>query len=608
MFRSRFLWKLYVGYALLILLTTSIVGGLVALQIARRTLAETDRRLEAEAVLLRDIAAHTVGTPQQAALQSRVKALGEKIGTRLTVIGIDGNVLADSDEIPGLMNNHGDRPEVLLAHSSAIGTATRYSQTLGQRMRYLALPIDSGGDTIGWVRTSLPLTSITSRLAELRNAVLVGAAVAAVVALGLGFLFARRVTRPVLSMAVAAESIAAGDYEKQVEIGSNDELGALARAFNVMSRHLRTSILTINADRRKLTAILSSMVEGVVAADRDERVVHMNAASGRMLGVEPSHALSQPIWSTIRVREVSEAISEALQREKVVHRVVRLPGSPDRILDLHASPLDSGNGVMAGVVLVLDDITQLRRLETMRRDFLGNVSHELKTPVTAIRALVETVLDDPQMPSDMRRRFLRKVRTQAERLSSLVSDLLSLSRFESESEALDIEPIDVREPVEASIRALSVPAAAAGVEIQGDLPAQPVTVVGDPEALQQAVTNLIDNAVKYAQADTIAVRVAATGDDAFIEVEDDGLGIEPRHHERIFERFYRVDKARSRELGGTGLGLAIVKHITLAHSGSVCLDSQTGEGSTFQLRLPLAPPLVVEHQKLGSELLSTPIS
>ncbi|MEM7357387.1 MAG: histidine kinase dimerization/phospho-acceptor domain-containing protein, partial [Acidobacteriota bacterium] len=497
MFRSRFLWKLYVGYALLILLTTGIVGGLVALQIARRTLAETDLRLQAEAVLLLDIAATAIGTPSEAALQPRIQTMGKTIGTRLTVIGPDGVVLADSEENPALMDNHGNRPEVLQTREVPIGTASRFSQTLGQRMRYLALPIETEGAASGWVRTSLPLTSITSRLEQLRNAVLVGAAVAAVVALGLGFLFARRVTQPVLSMALAADRIAAGDYEKQVEIGSNDELGALARAFNVMSRHLRTSIETINADRRKLTAILSSMVEGVVAADRDERVVHMNAASGQILGVDPETAVGQPIWSTIRVREVSEAISEALRREKVVHRVVRLPGSPDRILDLHASPLDSGNGVMAGVVLVLDDITQLRRLETMRRDFFGNVSHELKTPVTAIRALVETVLDDPEMPPPMRRRFLGKVRTQTERLSSLVSDLLSLSRLESETAALDVEPIDVREPIEASIRALSVPAASAGVELVVELPAEPVIVVGDPEALQQGVSNLIDNAVKY---------------------------------------------------------------------------------------------------------------
>ena len=608
MSRSRFLWKLYIGYVLLILLTTSIVGGLVALQIAQQTRLETDRRLETEVVLLRDIAASSVGSEGESALQQRVQAMGRKIGTRLTVIRSDGVVLADSDENPDLMDNHGSRPEVLQTQDSELGTATRFSATLGMRMRYHTMAFEGAGGSGGWVRTSLPLTSIASRLAQLRNAVLLGAAVAAVVALGLGFLLARRVTRPVLSMALAAEAIAAGDYEKQVGIESNDELGTLARAFNVMSRHLRISIATMSADRQKLSAILSSMVEGVVAADRDERVVHMNAASGRMLGIEPEQALTQPIWEAIRVREVSEAISEALRREKVVHRIIRLPGSPDRILDLHASPLEAGGGVMAGVVLVLDDITQLRRLETMRRDFLGNVSHELKTPVTAIRALVETVLDDAEMNPATRRRFLNKVRNQAERLSSLVGDLLSLSRLESETDALEVEPVDVREPIEATIRALSTPSAAKGIRIEPELPSSPVIVAGDPEALQQAVGNLIDNAIKYSQGSTIQVRVVTDTNAVLIEVEDDGIGIDSRHQERVFERFYRVDKARSRELGGTGLGLAIVKHIALAHDGRVCLDSKIGGGSIFQLRLPLLNAVGVEPQVVGSQPIDTPIS
>lgn len=607
MFRSRLLWKLYIGYALLILLTTGIVGGLVALQIAQRAQAETDRRLEAEAILLRDIAANSVGTEAQEDLQGRVRSLGLRIGTRFTILASDGLVLADSEKYPRLADRHLERPELQLARDGVIGTATRYSQASGQRMRYLAMPFE-GPNGRGWVRTSLPQTSIASRLTELRRAVLAGAAVAALIALGIGFLLARRLTRPVLSMAVAAESIAAGDYEKQVEIGSNDELGTLARAFNVMSRQLRSSMATINADRRKLTSILASMVEGVVAANRNERITHMNAACGRMLGIEPQNALSQPIWETIRVREVSEAVSEAMRREQVIHRVVRLPGSPDRILDLHASPLESTEGEITGVVLVLDDVTQLRRLETMRRDFLGNVSHELKTPVTAIRALVETVLDDAEMDSGTRQRFLGKVRNQAERMSNLVNDLLSLSRLESESEALEVEPIDLCLTVRDTLRELHGSRTTHGAAIRSELPEEPVVIPGDSESLRQAVGNLVNNAIKYAQSEHIVVRVVPDGEHVLIEVEDDGVGIELRHQERIFERFYRVDKARSREMGGTGLGLAIVKHIAAAHDGSVCLDSRPGSGSLFQIRLPRVRPLISDSQILRRDELTTAIS
>jgi len=608
MFRSQFLWKLYVGYGFLILLTTGIVGGLVGLQVSRQARSHIDDRLEAEVMLVADLAVHSISTQGETELQPRIKALGERIGTRFTVIAADGRVLADSHESPGLMDNHGTRPEVLETQEKVIGTATRYSKTLGKRMRYLALPLETESGPVGWARASLPLTSVVERLGQFRNTVLLGATVAALVALGLGFLFARRVTLPVLQMAVAAESIAAGNYEKQVEISSRDELGSLARAFNVMTQNLRTSIATINADRGKLTAILGSMVEGVVAADLDQRVMHMNAASGRMLEVDPERALGQPIWEAVRVREVSEAISEALRRGQLVHRVVRLPGSPDRILDMHAAPLDSGSGAQAGVVLVLDDVTQLRRLETMRSDFLGNVSHELKTPVTAIRALIETVLDDAQMPESTRHRFLRKVRSQTERLSSLVSDLLSLSRFESETDALEIESIDLRNPVRASIRALATSSATKGIELRPNLSSEAARVLGDAEALQQAVGNLINNAIKYSQGKAVDIRVETSGEEILVEIEDDGVGIEQRHLERIFERFYRVDKARSRELGGTGLGLAIVKHIALAHSGRVSVDSTPGVGSVFQLRLPKSPGLGVEPKTLGSNTAVTTIS
>jgi two-component system phosphate regulon sensor histidine kinase PhoR len=426
---------------------------------------------------------------------------------------------------------------------------------------------------------------------ELRNAVTLAVGIAILVALLLGFLHARRVTRPVLSMATAAELIAAGDYEEEVRIESSDELGTLARAFNTMSRELRRSIATVEADRNTLTAILSSMVEGVVAVDRDERIVHVNDVAGRLFGVVPERALSKPIWEVTRIREISEMLSETLREEELVQRVVRRPGSPDQILDLRASPLRAGGGRLAGAVLVLDDITQLRQLETMRRDFVGNVSHELKTPVTAIRGLVETLLDDPEVEPVRRVRYLSKIRNQADRLANLVGDLLSLSRLESGG-IVELVAIDVRDAVEGSIRGLRPTAEARRIVVVPELPERPIVVEVDEDALEQAVSNLLDNALKYTpEGGTVHVRLTAdpAGEGrATIEVQDTGIGIEPRHRERIFERFYRVDTARSRELGGTGLGLAIVKHVAQALRGEVSVDSVSGEGSTFRIHLPLA--------------------
>lgn len=595
MFRSRFLWKLYLGYCLLILLTASLVGGLVALRVERESLAETDQQLLSEALLLRDIAspelfatfASTSPETSTSALQDRLTNLGDEIGTRLTVIAWDGAVLADSHKPPGLMDNHGQRPEMLVAHSEGQGTASRYSRTLEQRMRYLALAQEADdGTVVGYVRTSLPLATLGEQLAYLRAIVLVAMAIATVFALLLGLVHARRVTRPLLSMAKVATAIADGDYDQRVGSHSADELGVLARAFNHMRLELRQTLASLDADRTKLKAILASMEEGVVAIDRDERVMHMNQVAGRFLGVEPDQAVERPIWEVTRIHELSEILGETLKQGEIVHRVIRRPGSPDRILEVHASPLVGENATLEGAVLVIDDITQLRRLETMRRDFFGNVSHELKTPVAAIHALVETLLEDPSIPTQTRQRFLLKVRNNSERLASLVSDLLSLSRLESGGLS-ELEPLDVRDVVRDSLHFLKPLAEGRKIQLEAKLPAAPAMIEGEEETLQQAVSNLLDNAIKYTPSGgSVCAEVFIDPMTIRLQVRDTGLGIERRHMERIFERFYRVDKARSREVGGTGLGLAIVKHTVLAMGGDVTVQSATGKGTTFEIVLP----------------------
>ena len=583
--RSPFLRKLFAGYTLLILLATGLVGWLVAQRVEEETLAETDRRLFAVATLLRDLAEHY--SDDVDILGERVESLGDTIETRLTVIQRDGRVLADSDRDPKGLDDHSTRPEILAALEDGQGTATRFSKTVGQKMRYLALPVGDGSQTV--VRASLPLDVLEERLDDLRSVVLASAGIAFAVALGLGFLLARQMTRPILDMVETAERIASGESRdlQGLEAPGRDELGQLARAFNSMYRELQGSIAAMSADRNKLMAILRSMVEGVVAVDRDERIVHMNQVAAELLDVDADAVLSHPIWEVARLHEITDVLSEVMATESPVHRVVRRPGAPDRILELHGSPLVTDDG-LSGAVLVLDDVTQLRRLETMRRDFVGNVSHELKTPLTAIRGMVETLLDDPDADPRFRKRFLDRVVVQADRMTTLVSDLLSLSRLESGSSILELIPIDVRQPVRESVRSLQPVADAKEIVVRTELPDHPVGVEGEEEALRQAVTNLLDNAIKYsAGGRQVIVRVLEEPNLAVIEVEDQGPGIEARHRDRLFERFYRVDKARSRELGGTGLGLAIVKHTALALGGKVSVDSRPGRGSTFRIHLPL---------------------
>ena len=603
LFRSRFLWKLYVGYCLLILITAGAVGFMVALRIERESLADKDLRLRSEALLLRDIAAEylrvdsaepasplSATAPGLSSLQQRITVLGQQTGSHLTVITVDGNVLADSHRDPRSMGDQGRTPEVQLAQDdpSGQGKVSRYSPTREERMRYLALRVEPDDVPLGYVRTSLPLTTLGERLANLRAIVLVAVAIATFFALILGLLHARRVSRPLLSIAAAAAAIADGDYDKRVESDSSDELGVLARSFNRMRLELRHSLASLDADRTKLKAILASMEEGVVALDRDERVVHMNQVAGRLLHIDPESALERPIWELTRLHELSEALGETLELGEPVHRVIRRPG-PDRILDVHASPLTSGGDVPDGAVLVIDDITQLRRLETLRRDFFGNVSHELKTPVAAIHGLVATLVDDPSIETATRQRFLVKVLNQTERLSSLVSDLLSLSRLESGGD-LELEPIDVCDVVRDSLRLLRPLAEDRDIHLEALMPDETAMIDGEEETLRQAVSNLLNNAIKYTpKGGSVVVEVFTDADTIRLQVRDTGLGIERRHLERIFERFYRVDKARSREVGGTGLGLAIVKHAARAMRGDVSVRSTTGKGSTFEIQLPRSP-------------------
>ncbi|MEL7059817.1 MAG: ATP-binding protein [Acidobacteriota bacterium] len=588
---SRFLWKLFAGYAFLILLATGLVGGLVGRSISSATLSETDVRLQSVAVLSRALAVDALESGGSAdELGSLLRSVGASLDARITLFDADGAPFVDSqlEAVAPTAGPRTQRPEVTGALASERTVVTRWSASEGRRLRFLALPLEVDGRRAGVVRVSLPLDALDARLDELKEALFVGTSVAILVALGLGYLYARRVTRPLLEMADAATDIAAGAFDRRVESASNDELGRLARAFNSMSRELRSSVEAMLSDRNKLSAILASMVEGVVAVDRDERVVHMNAVAGRLLKVDPRRVSSHPIWEITRIHEVSQVLSESMERRALVEREIRLAGSPDRILRLASSPLETEQG-LSGAVLMLDDVTQLRHLETMRRDFVANVSHELKTPITAIRGLAETLIDDPDVDGETRGRFLGRVLVQVERMADLVNDLLSLARFESGASDLEPSPMDLRLPVRLSVRGLTTASETKGVQLHIDLPAEPVLVDGEEEALRQAVSNLLDNAIKYAPAHSaVEVRVLRDATHAMVEVEDHGPGIEPVHQARLFERFYRVDKARSRELGGTGLGLAIVKHIALAFGGEVSVDSQPGRGSIFRIRMPLA--------------------
>jgi two-component system phosphate regulon sensor histidine kinase PhoR len=453
-------------------------------------------------------------------------------------------------------------------------------------MMYVARPAESEGAI---VRAALPLDEIDERQARLRRTVVLGAVLAAAAALLISIPISRSFTAPFVKMSEAARAIAAGNYGGRIGVERPDEIGAFVHSFNVMAGTLQERIETLTEERNRVLAVLGGMVEGVVAVDGRERVIHMNEPAAEILGADPQDALGRALGTVTRVREIPDVLSDTLRSGVPRSREIHLPdGNATRMLEVHSAPIHGAVREGVGAVVVLHDVTELRRLEGVRRDFVANVSHELKTPLTVVRATVETMLEDAEMTPEVRTRFLQKVRLQSDRLTSIVTDLLSLARIESGSEQPELEPLDLREPARESFRALGPAAEAKGLRMTIELPEDPATIRGDRASLRLALDNLLDNAVKYTPSGgEVSMRVLAGDGEAVVEVRDTGIGIEPQHGERVFERFYRVDKARSRDLGGTGLGLSIVRNAVVVHGGRIDYESAPGAGSVFRLHLPL---------------------
>ena len=589
--------RLLVGYVTVIVVVTAVVGLLIQAWARGTLLRDAYAQLEAEAVHLAELARPALAAGSlDAELQGRLRQIGAQTGSRLTVLAPDGTVLADSSQDPATMDNHGGRDEVVQALEHGLGRSERFSNTRGTDLIYLALRVPRSpgegpleGPVQGVVRTSITSAQVERSLAELRGMVLGGAGVAGLTGLLIGLLFARRLTVAVQAVTETVESISRGGYTHVPGGGSGDELGRLAGSVNRMSDQLRERLETIDADRNKLLAILGSMVEGVIAVDREEQVVHMNAVAGRMLGLVPSQCLGRRIWEVTRVPEIPAILERTRDDDESAGRAeLRREGTQDPlVLELAASPLLDASGRRAGAVVVLHDVTDLRRLEQVRQDFVANVSHELKTPLTAIRGLVETLIDDEDMDPAIARRFAVKIRDQSQRLATLVSDLLTLARIESTRAKDEPAPIDARGLVRECAGPIAALCADKRVELTVELPEAPVLVDALDEDLRQIVGNLLDNAVKYTPAEgRVDLRVRQDRSGTVIEVSDTGIGIEPSEQDRIFERFYRVDRARSRDLGGTGLGLAIGKHLVLSLGGAIEVQSTPGAGSTFRVTLP----------------------
>ena len=522
-------------------------------------------------------------------VEALCKEIGRLSGTRITVILPSGAVLGDSDEPPAQMDNHGSRPEVREALTGRTGRAVRYSRTLHNDWVYVAVPVFEGGAVAGVVRASTSLASVNGALrgAYLRIAV-AGAAVALLAAL-VSLLLARRIAGPVSRMVEGTRRLAAGDFDTRLVPPDSAELAELAGAMNVMARDLRERMEAADRQRAELDAVLSSMEEGVLAVDRDERVISLNRAAAELFSVDAQASRGRPVREVVSNTKLRECVERLLGSAASFSEDVTLGAPPqERHLLVSATGLRDGRGGEVGALLVLQDVTELRRLERVRSDFIANVSHELRTPVTSIKGYAETLLGDARDDPESRERFLEIIARQADRLAALVEDILSLARFER-SEAgggTEIEQVSVAAVLDAALQACVPKARKRRVRVTVAC-ADDLTMDANPALAEQALLNLLDNAVKFSEpGGEVSMEARAAANGISICVADTGPGIAPDHQPRIFERFYRVDRGRSRALGGTGLGLAIVKHIMVLHGGGVELESEPGRGSRFTLWFP----------------------
>jgi len=589
MARQRILWHLFLASLLLIL------GSVIALSVYGTRLlrnfylSQVEKGLESRACLVKDQISDLLKFEDFSRLDALCKQWGRTSHTRITVILPFGKVVADSDANVKEMGDHSDRPEILSAFQTGKGSHVRPSDTLNISMMYFALALEEEGASKAVARRSVRITDIEEALAGINHRIAWGGVIVVVCAGGISLWISRRISHPIEQMKEAAQRYARGDLAARVSVPHSAELGALADCLNEMARQMHARIQTVTKQRNELEAILSSMVEGVLAIDGEGKVLSINEAARTLLGIEFGSTEGRLVQEIVRNPELQQFVAKLLHRTAALEAEISFPDvQGERFFQLHGTSLSDVDGP-TGAVIVLNDMTRMRQLENLRRDFVANVSHELKTPVTSIKGFVETLLEGAMDNPVEAKRFLNIIAQQSNRLNSIIEDILSLSLIEEygEKRTIFLETEKLK-PVLVDAIALCQ-AAAEKKDITIELScAEELKAKINSLFLEQAIVNLIHNAVKYSGPSS-KIRVSVTRDEksVYISVSDNGPGIAPEHLERIFERFYVVDKARSRKLGGTGLGLAIVKHVAQAHGGEVTVESKLGEGSTFTIYLPL---------------------
>jgi len=586
--RKKLIWQMFPSYLLITLLSVLAISWYASSSLGHFYLDQTAADLKTRALLVeKQIVAH-LAPLDVAAVDAICKEIGKATATRITVILPSGQVIGDSRETPRMMDNHATRPEIATALKGKTGISRRFSNTLMQKMMYVAIPLNKDLTTSGVIRVALPTTSIDRELRSIQIKIALGGLLIALIAAGISLMISRRISRPLEEMKKGAGHFADGDLTHRLAAPDSEELASLADALNQMASQLDHRIKTIVSQRSELETVLASMLEGVIAVDNEDRIININAAAAEFFARDPEKCQGRNLQEIIRNSALQQFVRQAIFSKVPIADDINLYHNGEKTLNLHSSPLLDANKEPRGTLVVFNDVTQLRRLENMRRDFVANVSHEIRTPLTAIKGFVETLHQGSVDTPEEAKRFLGIIQKHVDRLTSIVEDLLSLSKIEQQDErkSIQLKEDHLKNVIKSAIQICHLKAEEKNIRIQIICEEQLSGQI-DASLLEQAVVNLLDNAIKYSEPEsTIHLKAQRNKSEIIISVEDQGIGIAAKHLPRLFERFYRVDKARSRKMGGTGLGLAIVKHIAQAHGGNVAVESKLGQGSTFTIRLP----------------------
>ncbi len=569
--KLSFAKKLTASYLFVVAVTLLFTGVFLSDRLKHTFLTHLEQSLLAQAKLVAE------NIPRErSAWQPWVHEEGQKIGGRVTLVARDGVVLADSDRTAqevGQMDNHAGRPEIRAALQMGRGESMRHSATLNEDMLYLALPLASRE---GVIRLALPITDVRQRIASFQKDLLKAGVAAFIVAIGVAWLTMRKISQPLR------------DLLASMGVETQDELGDLARTYSEMAARIEEKVRDLTRERAQLGAILSTLIESIVAIDFQGKLLFLNPAAKKLFGIESQELRGRPYLEVLRHSPLNEVLTHALTRHEKVHKEITLHSPSEHIVSVQALPVDYGQG-QTGVLASLYDITELRKLENVRREFVANVSHELKTPLTSIKGYAETLLDGAIDDPKHNRVFLETIQEHTNNLSRLIDDVLDLSTIEAERVNYRMEPVAIGDVTNRIIKALEPTAKAKKVSVMSDLAPSLPKVRADREKLAQIIMNLMENAIKFNKpGGEVRVSAEPNGIVLKIKIEDTGRGIAPEDLPRVFERFYRGNKDRSHEIPGTGLGLAIVKHLVEAHQGTVIVQSIPTQGSTFHVSLPLA--------------------